>query len=382
MLVIGQVPGLVCLGLLTDHRQSLRESCKKGYGMAFRKEKPLISVVIPSYNHSKFVSKTIESVIDQTIFNLMELIVIDDGSTDNSVEVIKQTLRKYPRENITFITRENRGLCRTLNEGLRLSRGKYFSYIGSDDLLHPEKFEKQVAAMNASGDDTAACYTDSFMIDAAGKITDVQGRIYPFHGGDIYHDLLKMRLQPPSPSNLFLREAVISCGGFDESHFIEDKSLWVKIARKYKVAYIDEPLTYFRLHGGNTSINNIGKMHEYLMQVVCESVADDPSLTPMKRSLEANILGLEAASYFEALQLDKARVCAIQALFRDPLGVIGWRTLVLSLLGKNALSYIRQMKRSLLQAQFAEGLVFAGNNSPALARQPVWAPSALAEIGK
>ena len=101
-------------------------------------EKPLVSVVIPCYNHEKFVQDCIQSVIDQTYENI-ELIIIDDGSKDNSVKVIQELADKY---GFTFIHRPNKGLSATLNEGIRLSKGKYFSAIASDDILFLEKIEK------------------------------------------------------------------------------------------------------------------------------------------------------------------------------------------------------------------------------------------------
>ena len=84
---------------------------------------PLVSVVVPCYNHEKYVKETIESIVNQTYKNI-ELIVIDDGSKDNSVKVIQELADKY---GFTFIHRPNKGLSATLNEGIRLSKGKYFN---------------------------------------------------------------------------------------------------------------------------------------------------------------------------------------------------------------------------------------------------------------
>ncbi len=107
---------------------------------------PLVSVVVPCYNHEKYVKETIESIINQTYKNI-ELIVIDDGSKDNSVQVIQEMADKH---GFTFVHRPNKGLSATLNEGIRLSKGKYFCAIASDDILMLEKIEKQVTFMEAN----------------------------------------------------------------------------------------------------------------------------------------------------------------------------------------------------------------------------------------
>ena len=104
---------------------------------------PLVSVIVPCYNHEKYVEETIESIVNQTYENI-ELIVIDDGSKDASPQIIEELSKKY---NFKFIHRSNKGLSATLNEGIRLSQGKYISVCASDDKLKLDKIEKQVKFM-------------------------------------------------------------------------------------------------------------------------------------------------------------------------------------------------------------------------------------------
>jgi glycosyltransferase involved in cell wall biosynthesis len=311
---------------------------------------PLVTVVIPSYNHSKFVGKTIDSIVAQTIFDQIELIIIDDGSKDNSIKVIERKLSEYPDANIIFRKRENRGLCRTLNESLGLSRGKYFSYIGSDDWLAPQKIERQMAAMAASGENTAACYTDTFIVDQDDNVLDTYGRQYDYRGGDIYHDLVEMRIQPPSPTNMFLKEALLSIGGFVPHYFIEDKDTWIKIAKIYRIAYVDEPLAYFRMHQTNTSNTYPDKMHDYFREVLKDLAKTDPLLMSRKSEIDSYILNLEAGSYYELLQLGKAKTYSLRSLLKNPLNKMSWRTLLFSLLGKRLIKYFRARRRVQIQA--------------------------------
>ncbi len=105
-----------------------------------------ITVLVPSYNHAPFVERTLRSIFAQTL-PPKKLLVIDDGSKDNSVEIIKQILLDCPFKN-EFIARENRSLCATLNEGFEKTEGEFFAYLGSDDLWLPEFLEKQIALLN------------------------------------------------------------------------------------------------------------------------------------------------------------------------------------------------------------------------------------------
>ncbi|MEG0901309.1 MAG: glycosyltransferase family A protein, partial [Clostridia bacterium] len=108
-----------------------------------------LMVVIPCYNHESFVQDSIQSVIDQSYQNI-ELIIIDDGSKDGSVEKIKEMLDLCEERFIRFkfISRENRGISVTLNEAIRWSKGEYWAICSSDDFYHYNKIEKQVTLMH------------------------------------------------------------------------------------------------------------------------------------------------------------------------------------------------------------------------------------------
>ena len=118
--------------------------------MKMNKQKPLVSVVIPCYNHEKFVQDCIQSVINQTYENI-ELIIIDDGSKDGSVEKIQEMIPICKQRFIRFEFRyrPNKGLSATLNEALEWCHGKYFSAIASDDMLLAEKLMVQVPILEA-----------------------------------------------------------------------------------------------------------------------------------------------------------------------------------------------------------------------------------------
>src|SRR5687768_3760643 len=108
---------------------------------------PEVFVAVPSYNHAPFIEKCLRSIISQTLAP-MKLLVIDDGSQDGSVEIIERVLRDCPFD-FEIKARENRGLCATLNEAFAASTGKYFAYLGSDDIWLPTFLEEQTRLLNS-----------------------------------------------------------------------------------------------------------------------------------------------------------------------------------------------------------------------------------------
>jgi alpha-1,3-rhamnosyltransferase len=229
--------------------------------MMEEKKLPLVSVVVPCYNHEKYVTETIESIINQTYKNI-ELIVIDDGSKDNSVDIIQKLADKY---GFTFIHRPNKGLAATLNEGIKLSKGKYFSAIASDDILMPKKIEHQVNFMEVNTQ-YGMCYgkmlyfEDSIENTSEYPNSDTQGWIFEelFHASFI-----------PAPSVLIRKDVLLDVGGYDESLWIEDWDMWLRIAQKYQIGFIDEYFTYYRRHETNIS-KQVFKMYEAEKQILAK----------------------------------------------------------------------------------------------------------------
>ena len=313
----------------------------------------LVSVVIPSYNHAPYIEATVESVLAQTHQNL-ELFVIDDGSKDDSTARISRLLGG-PCEVIVqhaaeaLIARENRGLCPTLNEGLRLARGRYFAYLGSDDLWEPEKLERQVAAVEGSDERTGAAFCDCYVIDAEGKRLDRYGRQYDYRGGDIYRDLLLMDFLPPSPTNFFVREKLISIGGFNEDVKIEDYEAWLRVARRFHVAYVPEALASFRVHRTNTSSNYPERMLVANCHALKMAFDADPSLPFwLRRHAIARQHAGVATVHYNALELARARREAFKSLALYPLEGRAWRVLLGSLLGASVVNRLRERRRTSL----------------------------------
>ncbi len=213
---------------------------------------PAVSVLIPSYNHARFLPATLKSVFDQTFTNY-EIVVVDDGSTDGSVEL----LGSYGTR-IRLFTQSNCGTYPTLNRCIAESRGCYLAILNSDDLWAPTKLEKQVALLEAQPQ-VGLVHTDGRFIDAEGQV--LAGNPLGFEwprtpSGNIIEALVRCNKIIAS-SVLVRRECFERLGGFREDLFGSgDWEMWFRIALEYDIAFIDEPLTFYRVHGANASFQH------------------------------------------------------------------------------------------------------------------------------
>lgn len=207
---------------------------------------PLVSVLVPSYNHAEYIAQTIQSVFNQT-YNNIELIVIDDGSTDNSVDLLSQLQTQF---SFKFISRENKGLINTLNEGLNIAKGKYFCVIASDDIFTNQKIELQVKFMEAN-DDYALCYGKMKIINKHGEFIKNM-KSSSARSGNIFYNLYRRNFIT-APTVMLNKDILLDTGGYSNDYSIEDYPLWLKLSKSYKIGFIDEFLVYYRIHEKNMS---------------------------------------------------------------------------------------------------------------------------------
>lgn len=209
---------------------------------------PEISVLIPSYHHAKFIEQTLRSIFAQTLAP-KKLIVIDDGSKDESVEVIERVLPDCPFEN-EFIARENRGLCATLNEGFAKAKGEYFAYIGSDDIWLPEFLEKSIALLEKRPR-AVLSFGHAFVIDENENIFDRTDNWTDFADGDALPFLLIGEIFS-SPTVVYRRKALENFKWNEEAK-LEDYEMYLKLTTKGEFAHTGKILSAWRVHGSNTS---------------------------------------------------------------------------------------------------------------------------------
>lgn len=211
---------------------------------------PKVSVVIPTYNHSRYLPYALESVINQSYANL-EVIVIDDGSTDGTAEVIKPYHSK-----INYIYKENGGTPSALNLGLSRATGKYICWLSADDAFIEDKVSKQVGLME-SDPSLGFSYTSFIVIDAGGKKQyEVNSPFYP-NKQEMVTKLMEGCFINGS-SVMMSTQALKTVGHFDvglpQAH---DYDLWYRFLRHYSCGFLPDHLLAYRWHGENMSKNPI-----------------------------------------------------------------------------------------------------------------------------
>lgn len=218
-----------------------------------KNNQPLVSVVIPCYNHENFVQQCIQSVINQKYENI-ELIIIDDGSKDSSVEKIQEMdfVCKERFIRFEFRNRPNKGLSATLNEALEWCEGEFISPIASDDLMLESKVERQVELLQEHKEIVAifgAVQLISSKNEIIGEIRQTD-KIFEFN------DLIYTDRFLPAPTQMIRLNQLLAVGGFVEGMIIEDWYIYLKILESGgKILYIDEIFCSYRTHDANTYSN-------------------------------------------------------------------------------------------------------------------------------
>lgn len=216
-----------------------------------------VSIVVPSYNHASFVGKCLRSIMKQTP-NPLELIVIDDGSSDDSPRIIEQALKDCPFP-CELIVRRNKGLCATLNEGLSRSRGKYFAYLGSDDIWLPSFLKARVAFLE-SRPKAVLAYGHVYVIDERDRVIECTSDWANYSDGDARRMLL-WSTAPASPTVLY-RQQALERHGWNEQAKLEDYELYLRLSVEGEFAFDPQVLAAWRQHERNTSRDLSLMMHQ------------------------------------------------------------------------------------------------------------------------
>jgi len=210
---------------------------------------PIVSVIIPTYNRAHLIDKAINSVLSQT-YQDYEIIIVDDASTDNTKEVVKD----FTDSRISYIFHTNNlDISAARNSGIKASQGKYIALLDSDDEWLPEKLDKQINKFEKESLKIGVIYTGSYYIDEKGN--QIRKVHVPIKEGYIYEDLLRAGGYLCLSSTLIKRECFKKVGLFDENlPPCEDLDMWIRIAKYYKFSYIKDLLVATRIH--NNQITN------------------------------------------------------------------------------------------------------------------------------
>ena len=229
-----------------------------------------ISVIIPTYNRRKWIGRSIRSVLEQT-YPPTEIIVVDDGSSDGSIEYI---LENFPL--VQYVQQSNQGVSSARNRGIRLANSKWIALLDSDDEWTPEKLEKQVQAIQEEPD-YHFCHTGEIWIRNGVRVN--QMKKHQKYGGHIFEKCLDMCRISPS-SVLFHKSILEQVGGFDENlRVCEDYDLWLRVTAKYPILYLKEPLI-IKYGGHKDQLSNVkGGIESYRIEaleklMLCDITSD------------------------------------------------------------------------------------------------------------
>ena len=231
----------------------------------------MISVVIPAYNCERYIRQAVESALKQNVKTDMEILVIDDCSTDGTKHAVQELIRKNEerkqafsgkekrnsREILYFSNKKNLGVAETRNKGIRRARGNYLAFLDGDDWWDREKLQKQLELIQK--EDAVLVYSGRELMQPLGGST---GKVIHVPGTATYKSLLRTNCIPCSSVLMKTKAAREFYMCNDELH--EDYILWLKVLQKYGTAYgIDEPLLKSRLSQGGKSRNKLksAKMH-------------------------------------------------------------------------------------------------------------------------
>lgn len=275
-----------------------------------------VSVVIPTYNYGRFISDAIRSALEQT-HPPLEVIVVDDGSSDGTGEVVGKF-----GDAVKYIFQENAGVCAARNRGVQESSGELISFLDADDIWEKTNIEKQLERF---GDDEEIGLVHCGMRE----FDDVTGETIQLYlnGGEegVANNLLLWEgpvIIGPGGAVTVTRAAFDAVGGFDTQMKVgEDWDFCYRIARKFKVGFVPEPLLNYRSHGSAAHLN-VENMERGMSIFYAKAFAtDDPQILKLRRRAYANFHRIMAGSYFRSGRKDKFLSHSLKSILFRPAGI-------------------------------------------------------------
>ncbi|MBB3659310.1 glycosyltransferase involved in cell wall biosynthesis [Rhizobium sp. BK650] len=287
-------------------------------GAPFSSTQPLVSVVIPAFNASTYIERTLRSAVRQT-YPALEIIVVNDGSTDDTAKLVEQIAITDPR--IRLLSTPNRGVAAARNTGINASSGRFVAFLDADDLWHHTKIEKQVDALGRLSRRWGAVYVLHYIIDEDDEIVGVGGS--KTARGYIYARHLNFKYIGNGSALLVRRDVALEIGGFDSSYAAEgiggceDLDFELKLAARYHMEIVPERLVGYRKYPGNMSSDH-ARIGRGVLEAIKRSIAANPQL-PRHAARSAMALTQKYAfrQYRKAKNL-RLSVAAAWAIFQYP----------------------------------------------------------------
>lgn len=270
---------------------------------------PLVTVLCVCYNHAPFIKHAIDSVLNQS-YKPIQLIVLDDASSDDSVKVIELLLTKHP--DVLFVRNEhNIGHTKTFNRGLEEAKGEFIIDLAGDDILLPNRVEVGIRDFGMGSSCCGVHYSDAEWIDSGGNSLGLHSEKFTprlVQDEDIYKDVIE-RYFICSPTMMFRKEVIDELRGYDENLTYEDFDFWVRSSRTWNYWYSSEVLVMKRKldSGHSQSQNRFFAIHSKSTYAVCKKAMAMNKTTPEQKSLNDRIryeisLNLKLLNFFLVLK--------------------------------------------------------------------------------
>lgn len=267
---------------------------------------PKVSVLIATFNCAKYITEAIDSVLDQT-YTDYEIIIVDDGSTDETKSIMKIYLKKKSGI-IKYFYQENQGLACARNNAIKYSKGKYIAFLDADDKWAPRRLEIGINILDNELD-IGLVHSNDIKIDENGNLLKGYTKRKKHLSGNISKDLLLRKIHIQGGTVLFRRKCLSKVGLLDPflTHLgAEDRDLWYRISKEFKVKYVDKPLAYYRIREDSLSknITNMIKARYYIVNKYYS--ADRKTNILRKRMLSAIHLEIADSLYWFPQKFDRA----------------------------------------------------------------------------
>ncbi len=270
---------------------------------------PTVSIVIPAYNHARYLDEAIDSVLSQT-YPSVQLIVIDDGSTDSTPQVLARRGKA-----VNWLRQDNRGQAATLERGWAMAAGEWLGYLSADDRLEPEAVASLLGCARARPE-LIAVYPDFTLLDPQSRpVRTVQAPDFD------YTRMLERVECPIGPGALFRREAYLAAGPWNGRYRqMPDYDFWLRIGLVGPIARLPQCLAAFRVHEGSQTFSAVSAARADEPVRIVRAVLDHPRLAALGPDARARAIAsaelVSAQLHARAGRLGEAWRCGMRALRR------------------------------------------------------------------
>ena len=304
---------------------------------------PTVSVIVPTLDDRDYLEEALKSILAQSFWDY-EVIVVDGGSSDQSLAVI----RRYEKR-ISWFRQSGKGVSRAKNEAIAKARGEYITFLDGDDLWYPEKLEIQVNFLS-DHPEYGFCSSDVDFFDE--EVIIIKGAISTEkkpRSGYVFDELFTNNFIS-SATIMLRRECFDRVGNFDEEiFFAEDTDMWLRVAKEFKLGYIPKSLAKYRVHPGARTQQfakhyaSLEKIYGKLNQLYPEYFRQRPTLL---RAARFNLYRRWAYRHFEAGEYAASRRLFIKALKYNPRSIFAWKYILSSFLPASLIQAVKAKKNN------------------------------------